>query len=188
MRLIVGLGNPGVRYERTRHNLGFMVADQIARTLGAQFEKEQHHATTATASWRGRRALLAKPLTFMNRSGEAVRPLAHYYKIEPADILVVYDDLALPPGRLRMRRSGSAGGHNGVRSIIDCLGVESFARLRIGIGPVPPKWSGADYVLAALDADEWAEASHWVERAAEAALLWLEDGVDTAMRATNGSA
>lgn len=186
MKLIVGLGNPGKRYERTRHNLGFLVVDALAATLGIRLDKEECRALTGVAH-RGGRLMLAKPQTYMNNSGEAVAALVRYYQIEPADMLVVYDDLALPPGQLRIRSKGSAGGHNGLRSIIHYLQTQEFPRLRIGIGPVPPGWTGADYVLSAFPEDDPALRPA-VERAAEAALFWVDQGIEKAMQCYNNRA
>lgn len=186
MKLIVGLGNPGTRYEFTRHNLGFLVVDELARKLNVTVRKEECQSRTASAHWRGQALLLAKPQTFMNRSGEAVDALARYYQVSPADVLVIYDDLALPPGQLRIRSKGSAGGHNGLRSIIHYLRTEEFPRIRIGIGPVPPGWAGADYVLSAIPNDD-TQTRQAIERAAEAVQVCVVDGIDHAMRSYNNT-
>lgn len=186
MKLIVGLGNPGEEYKYTRHNLGFLVVDELAKRLAIQIHKVECHAKTGKARWRGCPLLLAQPQTFMNRSGLAVQALANYYKISVSDLIIIYDDLSLPPGRLRIRGKGSAGGHNGIRSIIHYLRTDEFPRIRIGIGPVPEGWSGADYVLGAIPRDDELLGQS-IERAAEAALCWVEDGIDAAMRAFNGT-
>lgn len=187
MKLIVGLGNPGARYENTRHNLGFRVVDQLARQVGVDIQKVECHAKTASFHWRGHSLLLAQPQTFMNRSGEAVSALAAYYKISATDLMVIYDDLALPPGRLRIRGKGSAGGHNGIRSIIHYLRTDAFPRIRIGIGAVPEGWAGADYVLSAPGSDEAAVMNRATQTAADAVLCWAEEGIDVAMRRFNAS-
>lgn len=187
MKLIVGLGNPGSRYEMTRHNLGFRVVDVIADRLAVACEKDECHAKTAHARWRGHSVLLAKPQTYMNRSGESVSALIQYYKIALADVMVVYDDLALPTGRLRVRAKGSAGGHNGLRSIINYLRTDAFPRIRIGIGAVPEGWAGADYVLAAFTKEEQPAIDVAILRAADAGLHWLEEGIDAVMREFNGT-
>lgn len=185
MKLIVGLGNPGARYERTRHNLGFRVVDEVAGRLSVACDKSECHAKTAHVRWRGHSLLLAKPQTYMNRSGEAVSALVCYYKIEPSNIMIVYDDLALPPGRLRVRAKGSAGGHNGVRSIINYLRTDGFPRIRIGIGSVPEGWAGADYVLAPFSKEEEPLIEEAIQRAADATLYWVEAGIDAVMREFN---
>lgn len=187
MKLIVGLGNPGACYEWTRHNLGFLAVDALARKIGADVSKGEHHAVTGHATAEGQRLLLAKPLTFMNRSGEAVQSLAAYYHIGPSDILVIYDDLALPPGQIRIRPKGSAGGHNGLRSIIRSLGTEEFPRLRMGIGGVPPGWAGADYVLARFASHQLPAVEEFAERAADASFVWLTQGLEAAMQQFNGA-
>lgn len=148
--------------------------------------KEECHARTGSVHWRGHPLLLVQPQTFMNRSGEAVDALLRYYQVAPSNMLVIYDDLALPPGRLRLRGKGSAGGHNGLRSIINYLRTDEFPRIRIGIGPVPPGWAGADYVLSALPRDD-ACVTQSTDRAAEAALLWVNEGIDAAMQYYNSA-
>lgn len=186
MKLIVGLGNPGPEYAYTRHNLGFRVIDQLASRLAVSLEKEECHAKTGRAHWRGHLLLLAQPQTFMNRSGLAVQALVAYYKIPLHDLIVIYDDLALAPGRLRIRGKGSAGGHNGVRSIIHYLRTDEFPRLRIGIGPVPEGWTGVDYVLGEVARDD-AVLNTAIERAADAVLCWAAEGLEVAMRTFNGA-
>ncbi|HPK72791.1 MAG TPA: aminoacyl-tRNA hydrolase, partial [Vicinamibacterales bacterium] len=134
MRIVVGLGNPGRRYQGTRHNVGFAVADEVAGRAGAPFESGRAETLAARFGRGDAAVLVAKPLTMMNLSGSAVAGLAGFYRVDPASILVVADDVNLPLGRLRIRAAGSAGGHNGLRSIIDCLGTEGFPRLRVGVG------------------------------------------------------
>lgn len=186
MKLVVGLGNPGDRYKYTRHNLGFLVIDELARKLKTDVKKEECHAKTGSTHWRGHSLILAKPQTFMNKSGEAVSALLRYYQIAPEDVLVIYDDLALPPGRLRIRAKGSAGGHNGLRSIIHYLRTEGLPRIRIGIGSVPPGWAGADYVLSTLPRDD-VTIHQAIGQAAEAALVWVNEGIGAAMRYNNNA-
>lgn len=185
MKLIVGLGNPGARYQFTRHNLGFRVIDQLAEQLPVSGRKLECHAQTQSVRWRGHSLLLTQPLTYMNRSGEAVSALMRYYKIGAEDLIVIYDDLALPPGHLRARAKGSAGGHNGLQSIINYLGTDCFSRIRIGIGAAPEGWAGADYVLAPFTVEEKPLIEEAVRRAADAVLLWVEEGIDAVMRAYN---
>ncbi len=185
MTLIVGLGNPGRRYHETRHNIGFAVADELARRPGAMFEHGRANALTARIGTGPSAVLIVKPLTMMNLSGEAVAGLAHFFKIDPPDILVVADDVSLPLGRLRLRARGSAGGHNGFRSIIGLLGTEEFPRLRIGVGRGDPRRELADHVLARFDADETAAVIESVARAADAVECFIAEGVEAAMNRFN---
>jgi len=145
--LIVGLGNPGPRYARTRHNIGFQVIDALAEAQHLSFTRTEHHALTAHGTIGSRRVILAKPQTWMNESGKAVGPLAHFYKIEPVAIFILYDDSDIPLGTLRYRPDGTSGGHRGMQSIIQQLGGQAFARLRLGIGRPPGQMDAADYVL-----------------------------------------
>lgn len=185
MRIIVGLGNPGRRYQGTRHNVGFAVADEVARRIGADFESGRAE-TLAARQGRGPAAVLvAKPLTMMNLSGESVAGLAGFYKVDPASILVVADDVNLPLGRLRLRARGSAGGHNGLRSIIGCLGTEEFPRLRVGVGRGDPRRDLADHVLARFDGDERDEVERAIARAADAVDTFLAEGIEAAMNEYN---
>jgi len=193
MKAIVGLGNPGTKYRGTRHNIGFAVVDELARRAGITFESGP--AAALIAKWRrpdGVPALLVKPLTFMNLSGQAVGELARYYKIEIGDILIVVDEVQLPLGRLRARARGSDGGHNGLKSVIAHLGQE-FARLRIGVGRGPegsdgrPRRDLADHVLARFEADEIEEATRMTARAADASETFMTSGIEAVMNAYNGS-
>jgi len=185
VKLIVGLGNPGRSYHGTRHNVGFAVADEVARRLEAGFEHGRANALTARAGTGAAARLVVKPLTMMNLSGEAVAGLAHFYKVDPSDIIVVADDVNLPLGRLRIRESGSAGGHNGFRSIISCLGSEAFPRLRVGVGRGDPRRDLADHVLARFDPDESVEVERAIARAADAVDLFLAEGIKAAMNRFN---
>lgn len=185
--LVVGLGNPGRKYELTRHNIGFMVVDALAARLGATPWRDEQRAAVARARVDDHTLVLAKPQTFMNESGQAVRSLAAYYKIAPAQILVVADDLDLPFGRLRLRPHGSPGGHNGLRSIIAQLGTQEFARLRMGIGR-PARGEPIDYVLAPFDPAERADLPHLCQVAGDAILQVLRKGLLPAMNALNGRA
>jgi peptidyl-tRNA hydrolase, PTH1 family len=183
VKLIVGLGNPGPKYRGTRHNIGFAVADELARRAGAEFETAPAHALMAR--WRLQDSLVAKPLTFMNASGEAVGALIRYFKIDPADLLVVTDEVQLPLARLRARPRGSAGGHNGLKSIIAHLGDE-FARLRIGVGRGDQRRDLADHVLAMFDKDEREEVERMTARAADAAEMFITSGIAAVMNGFNG--
>ena len=185
MKLIVGLGNPGRRYDGTRHNVGFDVVNLLATRNGAEWESGPRGVEALLARWREGDAVLAKPLTFMNLSGSAVQGLLQFYKIVPADLLVVLDDVNLELGRLRTRARGSAGGHNGLRSIIGSLGSEEFARLRIGVGRGDDRRDLADHVLARFDADERASIVEAVSRSADAAELFVAEGIGPVMNRYN---
>jgi PTH1 family peptidyl-tRNA hydrolase len=178
VKLIVGLGNPGRQYRDTRHNVGFKVVEELARRHGANFEAAPAEAEMARARNLGEGGtLLAKPLTFMNLSGHAVGELLRYFKIDAADLLVVADDVNLPVGRLRARRRGSEGGHNGLRSIIEQLGTNEFPRLRVGVGRGDTRRDLADHVLAGFEPDEQLEIARAMTRAAEAAEVFATDGI-----------
>lgn len=187
MKAIVGLGNPGIKYEKTRHNAGFWVIDEIARRLGVAVKSSQAHSLVAKARWAGEDLLLAKPVTYMNESGQAVQAIMRQYALVPSEILVVYDDLDLTPGVIRLRAKGRAGSHNGMRSIINYLGTQEFPRLRIGIGPVPEGERGVDYVLGTPGEAEWSKLAGAVDAAASAALEWAARGVEAAMSRYNRS-
>ena len=184
-KLIVGLGNPGTQYKGTRHNIGFAVIDEIARRASVGFESAP--AEAVIAKWRRPDgvALLAKPLTFMNLSGQAVGEIARYFKIDAADLLIVVDEAQLPLGRLRARARGSAGGHNGLKSVIAHLG-DAFPRLRIGVGRGEPQRDLADHVLSRFEKDEAAEVERMTARAADAAEMFITSGIEAVMNAFNG--
>ncbi len=184
MRAVVGLGNPGARYAETRHNLGFMALDALARRprLGWSSEKDYRHAL---ASCEGQEVVLIKPMTFMNDSGLAVSRALARFGAGPDDLLVIVDDAHLPLGRIRLRRGGSHGGHNGVRSVIRDLGTEAFPRLRMGIGPAPGGEEMISFVLEAFHSHEREAVAEMVDRAADAVRLFLRDGLDKAMNAFN---
>jgi PTH1 family peptidyl-tRNA hydrolase len=185
LKLAVGLGNPGARYEGTRHNVGFRVIDLVASKLQISVNRHEHKSLTGRATVGGEQLLLAKPLMYMNNSGEAVRSLLDYYRIDPAQLLVIYDDLDLPLGRLRMRAQGSAGGHNGMKSIIKYLGTDVVARLRIGIGAVPDGMEGVDYVLSRFNDSEQAAMLEAYSGAAAAVLSWAEHGTERTIAMVN---
>ncbi len=185
MRIVVGLGNPGRRYEGTRHNIGFAVADEVARRHGMAFESGRADTLTARRGRGPASLLVVKPLTMMNLSGEAVALVAGFYKIDPPAILVVADDVNLPLGRLRLRARGTAGGHNGFRSIIACLGTGEFPRLRVGVGRGDPRRDLADHVLARFDGDERDEVERTIARAADAVDTVLAEGIEAAMNRYN---
>ncbi len=186
MRIIAGLGNPGPRYERTRHNIGFMVVDALADRHGLRFGPQKFGAITARGRIAGQEVLLAKPLTFMNLSGRALAPLLAFHKLAPADLLVVHDDLDLAFGRLQIRERGGDGGHNGLRSIIAELGDPGFLRLRVGIGRPPDgRQDPADYVLSPFAPEEVPALEAVIGRAGEAVEAILRDGVARAMNRYN---
>jgi peptidyl-tRNA hydrolase, PTH1 family len=187
MKLVVGLGNPGSRYRGTRHNIGFAAVDEVARRAGVSFEAAPVEALIAKirpAAADVDPVLLAKPLTFMNASGQAVGGLIRYFKIDPADLLVVVDEVQLPLAKLRARPRGSAGGHNGLKSIVACMGQE-FSRLRIGVGRGDDRRDLADHVLARFDSSEAADVEAMTARAAEAIETFLRDGIDAVMNRFN---
>jgi PTH1 family peptidyl-tRNA hydrolase len=183
VKLVVGLGNPGRTYDGTRHNVGFAVMDALAGRH--RLEWESAPADAALAKWRNAGALLAKPLTFMNASGGAIGELLRFYKINSVDCLVVVDDANLELGRLRARASGSAGGHNGLKSVIATLGTGEFARLRIGVGRGDGRRDLADHVLAAFDPNERSSVAEAVGRAADAVELFVVEGIEPVMNAFN---
>jgi len=186
--IIVGLGNPGPKYAANRHNVGFRCLDQLASHHNLVFGKRQKHALVASGNICERRVLLAKPLVFMNRSGCAAAALAHFYKVRPECLLVVYDDLDLPPGRMRLRPEGGNGGHKGMRSVIEHLGQRNFPRLRIGIGRPPGRMSPADYVLQDFSAEDIPPLEEVLEQSVATIEAWLDEGIDAAMSRYNGVA
>ena len=187
MKLIVGLGNPGREYRDTRHNVGFLVADEIARRHGLTWSMAPSQVPDAfvTKKYGSDPLLLAKPLTFMNLSGHAVAALARYYDIAPADLLIVIDEAALPFGKLRARARGSAGGHNGLKSIIERLGTQEVPRLRLGVGRGDGRRDLADHVLATFEPAERAELEPIIARAADAAEMFAVEGIARVMNAYN---
>lgn len=185
-RLIIGLGNPGPEYEDTRHNAGFLVADAVARRANLTFQPERGPYVVAWGTWRGTPFGVAKPaMLYMNQSGTAVKKLVGRYGLTEQDILVVYDDLALDLGQIRLRAKGGAGGHNGVQNVIDVLGSGNFPRLRVGLGSNFPRGHQVDYVLSPFSAEERPLVEAAVERAAEAALTFVKDGLSAAMNQHN---
>lgn len=187
MKLIVGLGNPEARYAETRHNIGWRVADELADRVGAGPWKQKFDADVAETFLDRRKVVLARPLTYMNRSGAAVRQLVDFWKVENEDLLVLVDDLNLELGRIRIRGSGSDGGHNGLASVIEHLGHEAFSRLRVGVGPAPaaeqPATAGkhAEFVLSPFTKEERPA----VARAADAVERWITEGLEAAMNRFN---
>lgn len=185
--LIAGLGNPGLQYDKTRHNVGFRAVDALAKEIGVKIDRAKFQALTCLCDVGGLRALLVKPQTFMNNSGIAVRQAADYYKLPPERVLVLFDDVDLDVGRLRIRRDGSAGGHNGVKSIISCLGSQAFPRVKIGVGAKPhPDYDLADWVLSRFSARETELLEPAIRRAADAVQVILREGLERASSLYNG--
>ena len=185
--LLVCLGNPGPKYENTRHNVGFMVADEMAERQSKPIQRLKFKALTNVLDISGERVLVMKPITYMNLSGEAVRQAADFYKIPPERVLVVSDDTALPVGRLRIRVKGSAGGHNGLKNIIQHLGTDQFPRLRVGVGEKPhPDYDMADWVLGKFTGEDKKKIDASVKRAADAVACILSEGIDRGMGKFNG--
>ncbi len=184
--LIVGLGNPGDKYEGTRHNVGFMVADELGERGRFPIQRLKYKALTNTAAIGGQGALVMKPTTYMNLSGEAVGEAAKFYKIAPDRVLVISDDVDLPLGKLRIRTGGSAGGHNGLKSIIQHLGSDQFPRLKVGVGEKPhPGYDMADWVLSRFQGEDRKVMDEAVKRAADAVECFLRDGPQKAMNRYN---
>ncbi len=179
--LVVGLGNPGPRYETTRHNVGFMVADILADRLGAGFKvHKKSGAEVTTGRLAGRSVVLAKPRVYMNESGRQVGPLANFYSVAPADVIVIHDELDIEFGRIRLKLGGGEGGHNGLRSVAQALGTKDFQRVRIGIGRPPGRKDPATYVLENFSAAERPEVPLICEQAADATELLIRDGLEPA--------
>ena len=184
--LVVGLGNPGGQYENTRHNAGFLTADELARRGRFAIQRLKFKALTAAVEISGQGVLMMKPTTFMNLSGEAVGEAARFYKIPPDHVLVISDDVSLPLGKLRIRTGGSAGGHNGLKSIIQHLGADQFPRVKVGVGEKPhPDYDMADWVLGKFQGEDKKVMDEAVKRAADAVECYLKDGPQKAMNRFN---
>nr|WP_141436463.1 aminoacyl-tRNA hydrolase [Bacillus cereus] len=173
MKLIVGLGNPGREYELTRHNIGFMAIDELAKRWNISLNEQKFKGVFGAGFVNGEKVILLKPLTYMNLSGESIRPLMDYYKIDVEDFVVLYDDLDIPVGKLRLRMKGSAGGHNGVKSTISHLGTQEFQRIRMGIDRPKNGMKVVDYVLGRFTSEEIPDVNHSIEKAADACEEWL---------------
>ena len=186
--LIVGLGNPGKEYERTRHNAGFRAVELLASKLGCKIDKSKFQGLYGQVNYGGKKLMLLKPLTYMNLSGRSVLQLSAYFNIPPQRIIVMFDDISLEPGRLRIRADGSAGGHNGIKSIIQEVGSQAFPRVKIGVGAKPnPEYDLADWVLSTFSAKEEKALAVALENAADAALAIIDHGVPEAANRFNGS-
>lgn len=187
MYIVAGLGNPGRQYEGTRHNMGFETIDILSRTCRIAVGTDKHKALMGTGLIEGEKVIFVKPQTYMNLSGTSLAPMASFYKVDPAtQLIVISDDIDLPVGHLRIRKSGSAGGHNGLKNIIACLGTQEFYRVRIGVGQKPAGWDLADYVMSRFTPDDRRKIDEAENAAAEAVLTILNNGIDKAMNRFNG--
>lgn len=185
MILIAGLGNPGKEYAGTRHNIGFGVITRLSDQYNIAIKSKEHKAICGKGMIHGTKVILAQPQTYMNLSGESIRSLADYYKIDPEDIIIVYDDISLDVGNIRVRGKGSAGGHNGMKSIIEHLGTNEFPRVKVGVGDKPKGGDLANYVLGHFSKEDEKKMSDVLDMAADAAVCIMENGVDKAMNDYN---
>lgn len=185
MKIIIGLGNPDREYEGTRHNVGFSVIYNISDAYNIRVDTKKHRALIGKGVIEGEKVILAMPMTYMNLSGESVRELVNYYKCSAEDIIVIYDDISLDVGKLRIRTKGSAGGHNGIKNIIAQLGTDVFTRIKVGVGEKPPKMDLADYVLGHFTKEEQPVIRESADRARQAVAVILTEGVERAMNRFN---
>jgi PTH1 family peptidyl-tRNA hydrolase len=185
MKIIVGLGNPTAQYAGTRHNVGFSVILELAEAYNIKVDTRKHKALIGKGSIHGEKVILAMPQTYMNLSGESVRELLDYYKCDAGDLLVIYDDIDLAVGKLRLRSKGSAGGHNGIKNIIAHTGTQEFDRIRVGVGQKPKGWDLADYVLGRFSAEEQPIIREGTKRACDAVACIIESGIEAAMNQYN---
>lgn len=186
MYLIAGLGNPDKKYEHTRHNVGFDVIDELAEKYNISISEKKHKALLGKGVIEGQKVVLAKPQTYMNLSGESIVELVHYYKIDPeTEMIVIYDDISFALGNLRIRQSGSAGGHNGIKNIIKCLGTQEFMRIKVGVGEKPKNWDLADFVLGHFSKEERENLEDAIGRAMEAVGYMINGDVAKAMNEYN---
>ena len=185
MYLIIGLGNPEEEYSKTRHNMGFNTINKIAKKYNIEINKNKFQGLYENAIIEGKKVILVKPQTYMNLSGNCVKEIADFYKVSPKEILVIYDDMDIEPGKIKIRKKGSSGGHNGMKSIIQMIGTEEFPRIRIGIGR--PKHNGDEinYVIGAIPEEETSKLNEGVEKAREAVIEILKNGIDSAMNKLN---
>ena len=185
MIIIAGLGNPTKQYEGTRHNAGFRVIDKIADDYGISINKKEFKGLCGSGYIEGQKVLLLKPQTFMNLSGESIRAAADFYKVEPEDVIVIFDDISLEPGNIRIRKKGSAGGHNGIKNIIAMTGTQNFMRIKVGVGEKPKGWDLADYFLGRFDTEDRAKVEEAIQHAIDAAVMMMQGEVDKAMNDYN---
>lgn len=187
MYIIAGLGNPDKKYEHTRHNVGFDVIDAMSKKYNIALTEKKHKGIYGSGYIAGQKVLLVKPLTYMNLSGECIEELLQFYKLDPdSELLVIFDDISLEPGRIRVRAKGSAGGHNGIKNIIAMTGTQGFARIKVGVGEKPQGWDLADYVLGRFSNEERAEVEQAFADAMDAAEMILMDDLSGAMNKFNG--
>ena len=186
MYIIAGLGNPGKQYEHTRHNVGFDTLDKLAEKYHISIDNQKNTAVCGSGYIEGQKVILVKPQTYMNLSGESLREIIDFYKLDPAEeLIVIYDDIDLDPGQLRIRKQGSAGGHNGMKDLIRQLGTQKFLRVKVGVGAKPNGWDLADYVLGRFSASERKLVDEAIGRAADAVEMILSQGADAAMNEYN---
>lgn len=185
MYIIAGLGNPTKEYDKTRHNVGFEVIDRLADRYDIDVSERKHRAFCGKGMIEGQKVLLVKPQTFMNLSGESLRSVVDYYKVTPEELVVIYDDISLPPGQLRIRLKGSAGGHNGIKNIIAHLGTQEFPRIKVGVGAKPPRMDLKDYVLSRFSKGEQELMDKAFQEAAQAVAMMIGEGADRAMNHFN---
>ena len=186
MYLIVGLGNPGKEYENTRHNIGFDVIETLAAQEKIDILEKKHKGLVGKGYIDGEKVILAKPLTYMNLSGESVAEVMNFYKLDPdEEMIVIFDDISLEPGRIRIRKKGSAGGHNGIKSIIAMTGTQGFSRIKVGVGEKPQGWDLADHVLGRFSSEDRAKVEEAIGHAMDAAVLMMQGETDKAMNIYN---
>ena len=186
MFVIVGLGNPGKKYEKTRHNIGFNVIDAMADKYNIRVKERKHQALVGSGFIEGQKVMLVKPTTYMNKSGDSVSDVLDYYKLDPeSELIVIYDDISLEPGNIRIRKKGSAGGHNGIKDIIRQLGTEKFLRIKVGVGAKPKGWDLADHVLGRFSTEDRKLVDEAIEKAAKAVDIMISQGADAAMNEYN---
>lgn len=185
--VIVGLGNPGKEYDKTKHNVGFDVIDALSDKYNISVTKFKNKSFTGTGNINGKSVMLVKPQTYMNLSGEAVRDIVNFYKIPQENFIVIYDDISLPPSRIRIRKKGSHGGHNGIKNIINIMGTDEFPRVKVGVGEKPNGWDLADYVLSKFSKDDLPLINMGIDKSVEGVELFLEEGLDFAMNKMNPS-
>lgn len=185
MKCIIGLGNPGKKYAQTRHNIGFLIVDELAKRNQEQLTKSKFKCNYEISHLHGEKVLYVQPQTYMNLSGEGIRPLLDFYKINVEDIIVIYDDLDLPVGKIRLRTKGGHGGHNGIRSLIDHLATKEFKRIRVGVGRPTTAQPIVDYVLQAFHKSEQEDVEHAIMMAADASEKWIETSFNDAMNQYN---
>jgi PTH1 family peptidyl-tRNA hydrolase len=185
MYIIIGLGNPTREYQATRHNIGFDVITRISDDNNIPLDFKKHKAICGRGFMEGEKVILAQPQTYMNLSGESVRELVDFYKVTPQEVIVIYDDISLEPGQLRLRSKGSAGGHNGIKSIISHLGTQEFPRIKVGVGDKPAGYDLADYVLSRFKAEEQPIIRDAIKKSSEAVKSIIKDGMESAMNIYN---